>query len=632
MSSCSTGSCCSSCSTTPTSSALPWKEAVKTKRFATLLIGTLFFITAIFSSKNIALGLYLTAYFLIGAQILKNAWGSAIHGKVLDENFLMSVATIGAFAIGEYPEAVAVMLFFRVGDFFQDLAVKRSRKDISNLMDLKPNIASVLEDDKVQNIDPAAVKKGTLILVKPGEKVPIDGVIVDGNSRLNLLALTGESREKIAQKGDEVLSGSLNIDGVLTIKTTHLFKDSTVSKILNLVENAASKKAKTEQFITKFAKYYTPLVVGLAILIATIPPLLMTEAIFSDWFHRALVFLVVSCPCALVISIPLSYFAGIAAASKEGILIKGGNYLEALNEVREIVFDKTGTLSVGEFVIDEVVPNEGVSKDRLLELAALAEKHSTHPIAKSILNSHATTLLASSYKELSGHGIVADFDELELLVGNEALMKKFNISFTPYAKTAIYVAYGGKYLGAITLKDKIKPQSKEMLEGLKRLGISKFAIISGDIEKSVEDVAKSLNIDRFFATLLPHEKSNTLEKLLKSSQGKVAFVGDGINDAPSLALSDVGIAMGAMGTDAAIEAADVVIMDDNLNKIPTAIKIARKTNTIVWQNIIFALGVKGIILILGAFGIAGMWEAVFGDVGVAIIAILNATRILSKDL
>ncbi len=632
MSSCSTGSCCSSCSTTPTSSALPWKEAVKTKRFATLLIGTLFFITAIFSSKNIALGLYLTAYFLIGAQILKNAWGSAIHGKVLDENFLMSVATIGAFAIGEYPEAVAVMLFFRVGDFFQDLAVKRSRKDISNLMDLKPNIASVLEDGKIQNIDPAVVKKGSFILVKPGEKVPIDGVIVDGSSRLNLLALTGESREKIVQKGDEVLSGSLNVDGVLTIKTTHLFKDSTVSKILNLVENAASKKAKTEQFITKFAKYYTPIVVGLAILIATIPPLLITEAIFSDWFHRALVFLVVSCPCALVISIPLSYFAGIAAASKEGILIKGGNYLEALNEVREIVFDKTGTLSVGEFVIDEVIPNEGVSKDRLLELAALAEKHSTHPIAKSILNSHATTLLASSYKELSGHGIVADFDELELLVGNEALMKKFNISFTPYAKTAIYVAYGGKYLGAITLKDKIKPQSKEMLEGLKRLGISKFAIISGDIEKSVEDVAKSLNIDRFFATLLPHEKSNTLEKLLKSSQGKVAFVGDGINDAPSLALSDVGIAMGAMGTDAAIEAADVVIMDDNLNKIPTAIKIARKTNTIVWQNIIFALGVKGIILILGAFGIAGMWEAVFGDVGVAIIAILNATRILSKDL
>ncbi|NLM99024.1 MAG: cadmium-translocating P-type ATPase [Campylobacteraceae bacterium] len=632
MSSCSTGSCCSSCSTTPTSSALPWKEAVKTKRFATLLIGTLFFITAIFSSKNIALGLYLTAYFLIGAQILKNAWGSAIHGKVLDENFLMSVATIGAFAIGEYPEAVAVMLFFRVGDFFQDLAVKRSRKDISNLMDLKPNIASVLEDGKIQNIDPAVVKKGSFILVKPGEKVPIDGVIVDGSSRLNLLALTGESREKIVQKGDEVLSGSLNVDGVLTIKTTHLFKDSTVSKILNLVENAASKKAKTEQFITKFAKYYTPLVVGLAILIATIPPLLITEAIFSDWFHRALVFLVVSCPCALVISIPLSYFAGIAAASKEGILIKGGNYLEALNEVREIVFDKTGTLSLGEFAIDEVIPNEGVSKDRLLELAALAEKHSTHPIAKSILNSRTTNLLASSYKELSGHGIVADFDELELLVGNEALMKKFNISFTPYAKTAIYVAYGGKYLGAITLKDKIKPQSKEMLEGLKRLGISKFAIISGDIEKSVEDVAKSLNIDRFFATLLPHEKSNTLEKLLKSSQGKVAFVGDGINDAPSLALSDVGIAMGAMGTDAAIEAADVVIMDDNLNKIPTAIKIARKTNTIVWQNIIFALGVKGIILILGAFGIAGMWEAVFGDVGVAIIAILNATRILSKDL
>lgn len=632
MSSCSVGSCCSSCSAAPANSALPWKEAVKTKRFVTLLIGTLFFITAIFSSKNIALGLYLTAYFLIGAQILKNAWGSAIHGKVLDENFLMSVATIGAFAIGEYPEAVAVMLFFRVGDFFQDLAVKRSRKDISNLMDLKPNIASVLEDGKVQNIDPVAVKKGTLILVKPGEKVPIDGVIVDGSSRLNLLALTGESREKIAQKGDEVLSGSLNIDGVLTIKTTHLFKDSTVSKILNLVENAASKKAKTEQFITKFAKYYTPFVVGLAILIATIPPLLMTEAIFSDWFHRALVFLVVSCPCALVISIPLSYFAGIAAASKEGILIKGGNYLEALNEVREIVFDKTGTLSVGEFVIDEVVPNEGVSKDRLLELAALAEKHSTHPIAKSILNSHTTTLLASSYKELSGHGIVADFENLELLVGNEALMKKFNISFMPYAKTAIYVAYGGKYLGAITLKDKIKPESKEMLEGLKRLGISKFAIISGDIEKSVEDVAKSLNIDRFFATLLPHEKSNTLEKLLKSSQGKVAFVGDGINDAPSLALSDVGIAMGAMGTDAAIEAADVVIMDDNLNKIPTAIKIARKTNTIVWQNIIFALGVKGGILILGAFGIAGMWEAVFGDVGVAIIAILNATRILSKDL
>ena len=632
MSSCSVGSCCSSCNAAPASSALPWKEAVKTKRFVTLLIGTLFFITAIFSSKNIALGLYLTAYFLIGAQILKNAWGSAIHGKVLDENFLMSVATIGAFAIGEYPEAVAVMLFFRVGDFFQDLAVKRSRKDISNLMDLKPNIASVLEDDKVQNIDPAAVKKGTLILVKPGEKVPIDGVIVDGNSRLNLLALTGESREKIAQKGDEVLSGSLNIDGVLTIKTTHLFKDSTVSKILNLVENAASKKAKTEQFITKFAKYYTPLVVGLAILIATIPPLLMTEAIFSDWFHRALVFLVVSCPCALVISIPLSYFAGIAAASKEGILIKGGNYLEALNEVREIVFDKTGTLSLGEFVIDEVIPNEGVSKDRLLELAALAEKHSTHPIAKSILNSHTTTLEASSYKELSGHGVVANFENLELLVGNEALMKKFNISFAPYAKTAIYVAYGGKYLGAITLKDEIKPESKSMLEKLKRLGISKFAIISGDIEKSVEDVAKSLNIDRFFATLLPHEKSNTLEELLKSSQGKVAFVGDGINDAPSLALSDVGIAMGAMGTDAAIEAADVVIMDDNLNKIPTAIKIARKTNTIVWQNIIFALGVKGAILILGAFGIAGMWEAVFGDVGVAIIAILNATRILSKDL
>ncbi len=602
-----------------------------------LFLGTTLFVLALFQKGSIfGLSLFVISYLLIGGEILKNAFISFKNGRMLDENFLMGVATLGAFSIGEYPEAVAVMIFFRVGEFFQDLALKRSRKSIANLMDIRPESATLITINGEKTTHPENITIGSHIIVKPGEKVPLDGVVVQGNSRLNLVALTGESMPRSVKPKDNIFSGSFNLEGALILETTETFANSTVSKILDLVENAATKKAKTEQFITRFAKFYTPFVVGIALLLATLPPLFIENALFSDWLHRSLVFLVVSCPCALVISIPLSFFAGIGAASREGILVKGGNYLEALSHVSRIVFDKTGTLTKGSFSIEKIIPVFEKESKKILELAFLAERYSTHPIAEAILKSQkkALSLKTKNHEELAGLGVKAEYENQILLVGNEALMKRFSVEVEKREGTAVYVALDGKLQGIITLSDTIKPQSKNAIDLLKELGVSDFAMLTGDEKSSALSVAKKLGIEKFYSNLLPHEKVKHLEAIMANGvkKGKTIFVGDGINDAPVLALSDVGVAMGGIGSDAAIEAADIVIMDDNLEKLPLAVKIARKTTVIVWQNIVFALGVKGAILLLASFGIAGMWEAVFGDVGVTLIAVLNATRILHTKI
>ena len=548
----------------------------------------------------------------------------------------MSVSTIGAFAIGEYPEAVAVMLFYQVGEFFQSLAVKRSRKSISDLMDIRPDSATVKRNGVLQVVSPESVAVGEIIVVKPGEKIPLDGIVVDGESMLDTKALTGESVPRSIRKGDEALSGCINQSGLLTLKVTKSFGESTVSKITDLVENASARKAPTENFITTFARYYTPVVVGMAAVLAIIPPLVLGGG-WSEWLRRGFVFLIVSCPCALVISIPLTFFGGIGAASKRGVLVKGGNYLEALNKVSVVVFDKTGTLTKGVFEVANIIPAAGYQKEQVLEYAAQAESYSNHPIAKSILATYGKPIdqkQFSGFEEISGHGISVMVQGKKVLAGNSKLMESEKIAYAACdaAGTKFYVAADGSYVGCILIADEVKPDSKCAIAELKKIGVEKTVMLTGDDERIGKSVADELGLDVYYAQLLPDQKVEKLEMLDKQKRqgSKLAFVGDGINDAPVLARADVGIAMGGLGSDAAIEAADVVLMTDEPSKLVEAIDVAKATKRIVMQNIVIALGIKSVFLVLGALGMAGMWEAVFGDVGVTIIAVLNAMRILKK--
>ncbi|EGT4143098.1 cadmium-translocating P-type ATPase [Clostridium perfringens] len=578
------------------------------------------------------------AYIIAGGEVLLRAFKNILRGQVFDENFLMAIATIGAFAIGEFPEGVAVMLFYEVGEMFQDYAVNKSRKSISDLMNIRPDFANLIDlNGEEKRVSPESVNVGSIIVVRAGEKVPLDGVVLSGEATLDVSALTGESLPKEVEAKDDVLAGSINKSGLLKIKVTKSFGESTVSKILDLVENAGNKKSPTEKFITKFARYYTPVVVFSALALAIIPPLVISGESFSPWISRALIFLVVSCPCALVVSIPLGYFAGIGLASKNGILIKGSNYLEALNNVESIVFDKTGTLTKGTFKVRKSESTSKLTNEELLKLGAYTEYYSNHPIAKSIVsefNEEINKDLISNYEEISGKGIKVDIDGETFLAGNSKLMDMFNIKITPIHEigTVVYLANENSELGYIVISDEIKEDSKEAIRGLKEIGVKQTIMLTGDNEKVGDSVAKELGLDKAYCSLLPQNKVEKLEQIFedKSKGKKVAFVGDGINDAPVLARADIGIAMGGVGSDAAIEAADVVIMDDKPSKIIKAIKIAKKTNKIVWQNIIFALGVKIIILIFGALGMANMWEAVFGDVGVTLIAVINSSRILKN--
>ena len=609
-----------------------------------IFIGSIFFIAALsFAHLNLfagtifnslALPAYITAFFLIGYPVLKSAVLNIGQGQIFDENFLMVIATIGAFGIREYPEAVAVMLFYMVGELFQERAVNNSRRSIKDLMDIQPEYANLIKDDEIIKVEPESLSVGNLIAVKPGEKIPVDGEIVSGETALETSALTGESLPKDAAEGDQVLSGMINLNKLITVKVTKEYKDSTVKKILELVENASSKKAPTEQFISKFARYYTPFVVLTAALVAVLPPL-FTGAAFSQWFYRALIFLVVSCPCALVVSIPLGFFGGIGLASKNGILVKGGNYLEALNELDTIVFDKTGTLTEGDFKVTEVNIYSQHSRDQILKLAAEVEQFSNHPIAKSIVEAASDFKkhsAAADYQEISGAGIKAELNNNLILAGNERLMQKNNIEFkkAESSGTAVYLAQNGQFLASIIISDQLKPDSESAVSGLKKLGIKNLAMLTGDNQLAAADIAASLGLDNYYAELLPDQKVEKVEELLQSSK-KLAFVGDGINDAPVLARSDLGIAMGGLGSDAAIEAADVVLMTDEPAKIVSALKIAAKTKKLVWQNIIMALSIKAAVMILSIFGLASMWAAVFADVGVALMAVFNVMRILKTE-
>ncbi|MCI0766204.1 heavy metal translocating P-type ATPase [Bacillus sp. TL12] len=590
--------------------------------------------------QMMTISLFVIAYLLIGGEIVWRAVRNITRGQVFDENFLMAIATLGAFAIGQYSEAVAVMLFYQVGELFQSIAVNRSRKSITSLMDIRPDYANVKVGNETKQVSPEEVKIGDYIIVKPGEKVPLDGKVIEGTSMVDTSALTGESVPREVEIGNDVLSGFVNQNGVLTIEVTKEFGESTVSKILDLVQNASSRKAPTENFITKFARYYTPVVVITAAVLAFIPPFILEGATFSEWIYRALVFLVISCPCALVVSIPLGFFGGIGGASKSGILIKGSNYLEALNDVKHIVFDKTGTLTKGVFKVTKMEPNGTTTKEELLEYAAFAEVYSNHPIAQSIRSAYGKAIdenIIEDYSEISGHGTVVKVQGKEIFAGNAKLMKKENIAFQQpqTVGTLVHVAVDGAYAGYIVISDEVKEDSKQAIQKLKELGIKKTVMLTGDAKLVGEAVGKELGLDEVHAELLPQQKVEEIEKIdaAKQAKEKVAFVGDGINDTPVLARADVGIAMGGLGSDAAIEAADIVIMTDEPSKIATAVKIAKRTRNIVWQNIIFALGVKGLVLLLGAFGIATMWEAVFSDVGVTLIAVLNAMRVLRvKDL
>lgn len=605
-----------------------------------LIIGTLLFAAAIGInlSANIKFLLFLASYLIVGGEILIRALKNILRGQVFDENFLMSLATIGAFAIGEFPEGVAVMLFYQVGELFQDMAVDHSRKSISALMDIRPDYANKKVENDIKTVSPEEVNVGDLIIVKPGEKIPLDGKVIDGKSTVDTSALTGESVPREVEEGTEVLSGFINKSGLLTIEVTKGFGDSTVSKILELVENASSRKAPTENFITKFARYYTPVVVITAALLAIVPPIIVQGATFSQWLYRALIFLVISCPCALVVSIPLGFFGGIGGASKNGILIKGGNYLEALNDVETVIFDKTGTLTKGVFKVTEINPIEGVAKRELLRYAAFAEAYSTHPIAVSILKAYGNKVNKDEiegYDEIAGHGTIVKLKGKEVAVGNSKLMDKEGIPYNKLevAGTVVYVAIDNKYYGYIVISDEVKEDSKDAIKLLKDIGIKKTIMLTGDTEFVAKKVAGELGLDEVYSELLPDEKVEQVERIdkQKSPKGKLVFVGDGINDAPVLARADIGIAMGGLGSDAAIEAADVVIMTDEPSKIGTAIKIAKRTRGIVIENIVFALGVKVVVLLLGAFGVATMWEAVFADVGVAVIAIINSMRALKVD-
>ena len=582
------------------------------------------------------LAFLIVAYVILGWDVVWQAVKNITRGQVFDEHFLMSVSTIGAFAIGEYPEAVAVMLFYQVGEFFQSLAVKRSRKSISDLMDICPDSATVKRNGVLQVVSPESVAVGEIIVVKPGEKIPLDGIVVDGESMLDTKALTGESVPRSIRKGDEALSGCINQSGLLTLKVTKIFGESTVSKITDLVENASARKAPTENFITTFARYYTPVVVGMAAVLAIIPPLVLGGG-WSEWLRRGFVFLIVSCPCALVISIPLTFFGGIGAASKRGVLVKGSNYLEALNKVSVVVFDKTGTLTKGVFEVANIIPAAGYQKEQVLEYAAQAESYSNHPIAKSILATYGKPIdqkQFSDFEEISGHGISVMVQGKKVLAGNSKLMESEKIAYAACdaAGTKFYVAADGSYVGCILIADEVKPDSKCAIAELKKIGVEKTVMLTGDDERIGKSVADELGLDAYYAQLLPDQKVEKLEMLDKQKRqgSKLAFVGDGINDAPVLARADVGIAMGGLGSDAAIEAADVVLMTDEPSKLVEAIDVAKATKRIVMQNIVIALGIKSVFLVLGALGMAGMWEAVFGDVGVTIIAVLNAMRILKK--
>lgn len=609
------------------------------KRGIKIIISAILFVLALvipFSNEWINNGLFIISYLVVGCEILKKAVRNIFRGKVFDENFLMAVATIGAFAIGEFPEAVAVMLFYQVGELFQSYAVDKSRKSIASLMDIRPDYANIEKDGKVEKVDPDEVKIGDIIIVKTGEKIPLDGVVVEGTSSLDTMALTGESVPRVVKTEDEVLSGCINKDGLLKIRVTKEFGESTVSKILDLVENASSKKSKSENFITKFAKYYTPTVVIIAVLLAFIPPIILKDFnTFSVWLYRALSFLVVSCPCALVISIPLSFFGGIGGASKMGILIKGSNYLEALANTEIVVFDKTGTLTEGIFEVQDIYA-EGIEKDELLRIVAHAENYSNHPIAKSVkkaYNKEIDEKIIKNPQELSGKGIWARIDEKDILVGNEKLMLEEKIDFKKCDEvgTILYVAIDKKYVGYVLIADKIKQDSSKTIRELKAMNIKETVMLTGDKKEVGEYVAKKLNMDKVYTELLPDGKVEKVEELLKqkSEKGKLVFVGDGINDAPVLTISDIGVAMGGLGSDAAIEAADIVIMTDETSKISKAINLSKKTMRIVRENIIFAIFVKIAVLVLTAFGASTMWEAVFADVGVSVIAIINALRMLN---
>lgn len=582
--------------------------------------------------------LFFISYILVGGEVVLRAIKNISRGQVFDENFLMTIATIGAFAIQEFPEGVAVMLFYQVGEFFQDIAVNRSRKSISALMDIRPDFANLKVGDDLKKVSPEEVSIGDIIVVKPGEKVPLDGKVIEGKSMADTSALTGESVPREVKEGSDVLGGFINKNGLLTIEVEKDFSESTVSKILDLVQNASSKKAPTESFITKFARYYTPVVVFIALALAVLPPLVIEGAAFTDWLYRALVFLVVSCPCALVVSIPLGFFGGIGGASRNGILIKGGNYLEALNNVDTVVFDKTGTLTKGVFKVTNINPKESITTDELLEYAAFAEVYSNHPIATSILKEYKKEVNRDeiqSYDEISGHGIKVKARGKEILAGNAKLMAQENINYDKLdvAGTIVHIAVDNKYAGCIIISDEIKEDSKSAVTSLKEAGVRHTVMLTGDVKSVGESVAKQLGLDKVHAELLPDQKVEKLEEIFKqkANKGKVVFVGDGINDAPVLARADIGIAMGGLGSDAAIEAADVVIMTDEPSKIASAIKIARRTRNIVWQNIVFAIVVKVVVMALGAGGIATMWEAVFADVGVTVVAVINAMRVLNTD-
>lgn len=577
------------------------------------------------------LPVFLTAYFVIGWDVVWKAIRHIFHGKVFDENFLMTIATAGAFAIGEYPEAVVVMLFYQIGEMFQDYAVGRSRKSISSLMNLRPDYANLEQDGTLRQIEPEKVKAGDIFVVKPGERVPLDGIVIKGRSALNVSALTGESTPKPITEGDPIISGSVNGEGLLKVKASKTYCDSTVARILDLVENASAKKAKAENFITRFANYYTPIIVVAALLLACVPPVVFAQS-WNDWISRALIFLVISCPCALVLSVPLSFFGGIGGASRHGILVKGGNYLEALAKVKTVVFDKTGTLTKGTFRVTAVHPDV-LSENQLLRYAALVESYSDHPISQSLCEAYSSPInlsKVSNINELAGYGIKAEVDGKTISVGNGKMMDLVGARWhhCHLSGTVVHVAIDGTYAGHIVISDEIKSDSKCAIQELKRQGVSKTVMLTGDSTKVGEQVASQLDIDEVYTELMPEDKLHHVENLIEQAGHKqsVAFVGDGINDAPVLMRADLGIAMGAIGTDAAIEAADIVLMDDRPSKIPVAMKIAKRTLKIVKQNIVFALGVKFLILILGAFGVANMWEAVFADVGVSVIAILNASR------
>ena len=613
------------------------KATIKKAKFtvkSTLIIGAVLYLFAVIGDFQGTLGLILfgASYLLIGGEVVLTAIKNIAKGQVFDENFLMTVATIGAFTINQYPEAVAVMLFYEIGETIQGYAVNKTRSSISSLMDIRAEYANLIMNGKEEKVSPETVKVEDVILVKPGEKVPLDGVVIEGESFIDTSALTGESVPRKIVPNDEILSGGINTSGLLKVKVTKKFGESTVSRILEMVENAASKKADTEKFITKFAKVYTPIVVVLAILIAVIPSIFIKDALFSTWLYRSLVFLVVSCPCALVVSVPLGFFAGIGGASKKGVLVKGSNYLELLKDLETVVFDKTGTLTEGVFSVTEINTNV-IDKEKLIEVAAMAESFSNHPIAISIIKEYGKEIdkeVIKEYKEISGRGIKAVINNEEVLVGNSKLMNEFNILYNEVDSigTVVYCAINGEFKGSIVISDKIKENAVEALINLKKAGVKKTVMLTGDNKKTAYKVGEKINIDEVHSELLPLDKVKEVEELLKRSNknGKLAFVGDGVNDAPVLARADIGIAMGGIGSDAAIEAADIVLMKDDINALVDAINVSKKTNKILWQNIVFALGIKILVMVLGTFGIANMWTAVFADVGVTIIAIINSTR------